>query len=134
GFGVHASDGFLSAQGCDQIFAFDFHVGYLQNQSAQNGARCEHRISRMRRAAPFALLPRCYPEPETMAIGDRDYARPYLSMGGLPRGVRGLIIANSVVFLLTWLFGGTEAGRLFRSLFALTPADVVGRLYVWQLV
>ena len=69
-----------------------------------------------------------------MAIGDREYARPYLSMGGLPRGVKGLIIANSVVFLLTWLFGGTEAGRLFRNLFALTPADVVGRLYVWQLV
>jgi len=68
-----------------------------------------------------------------MAIGDRNYARPYLSMGGLPRGVRGLIIANSVVFLLMWLFGGTEAVRLFGSLFALTPADVIGRLYVWQL-
>ena len=68
-----------------------------------------------------------------MAIGTRDYARPYLSGGGLPRGVKGLIIANSVVFLLMWLLGSAEPVRIFASLFSLIPADVVGRFYVWQL-
>jgi len=67
-----------------------------------------------------------------MAIGTRNYARPYLSMGGLPRGVRGLIIANTVVFLLMWLVG--PIGRVFMQWFALVPADVVTQFYVWQLV
>jgi membrane associated rhomboid family serine protease len=67
-----------------------------------------------------------------MAIGTRNYARPYLSMGGLPQGVRGLIIANSVVFLLMWLVGPIE--RTFMQWFALVPADVVTRFYVWELV
>ena len=66
-----------------------------------------------------------------MAIGTRDYARPYLS-GGLPRGVRDLIIANSVVFLLMWLVG--PIGRISMQWFALVPADVVTRFYLWQLV
>ena len=64
-----------------------------------------------------------------MAIGTRNYARPYLSMGGLPRGVRDLIIANSVVYLLM-LFGPIE--RIFMQWFALVTADVVTRFYVWQ--
>jgi len=66
-----------------------------------------------------------------MAIGTRNYARPYLSMGGLPQGVRGLIIANTVVFLLMWLVG--PVGRFFMQWFALYPADVVTRFYVWEL-
>ena len=66
-----------------------------------------------------------------MAIGTRSYARPYLSGGGLPLGVRSLIISNSAIFLLLWIFGSTEPARLFRQLFALTPADVV-RGMVWQ--
>jgi membrane associated rhomboid family serine protease len=68
-----------------------------------------------------------------MALGTRDYARPYLSGGGLPRGVKGLIIANSAVFLLMWLFERSEAVQVFLSLFSLVPADVVKRLFVWQL-
>jgi membrane associated rhomboid family serine protease len=67
-----------------------------------------------------------------MAIGTRNYARPYLSMGGLPRGVKGLIIANTVVFLLMWLVGSVE--RVCMQWFALVPADVVRRFYVWELV
>jgi membrane associated rhomboid family serine protease len=67
-----------------------------------------------------------------MAIGTRDYARQYLGGGGLPRGVKGLIIANSVIFLLMWLVGPIE--RVFMQWFALVPADVVTRFFVWQLV
>jgi rhomboid family protein len=69
-----------------------------------------------------------------MAIGTRNYARPYLPGGGLPRGVRDLIIANSAIFLVMWLLGSTGIVRVFVSLFALVPADVVRRLFVWQLV
>jgi membrane associated rhomboid family serine protease len=68
-----------------------------------------------------------------MAFSSRTYARPYLSGGGLPPGVRGLIVANSTVFLLMWIFGSTAAVRIFVGLFSLVPADVVRRLYVWQL-
>ncbi|MBZ5632993.1 MAG: rhomboid family intramembrane serine protease [Acidobacteriia bacterium] len=68
-----------------------------------------------------------------MAFSTRSYARPYLGGGGLPPGVKGLIIANSVVFLLMWLLGSAEPVRIFASLFSLVPADVVRRFYVWQL-
>jgi membrane associated rhomboid family serine protease len=66
-----------------------------------------------------------------MSIGTRSYARPYASGGGLPRGIRALLIANAAVLLLQFFGGGALAG-LF-SLLALTPAKVVGSLYVWQL-
>jgi len=66
-----------------------------------------------------------------MAIGTRDYARPYLSGGGLPQGVKGLIIANSAVFLLMWLISPVEL--ILLRWFSLVPADVVTRFYVWQL-
>jgi len=65
-----------------------------------------------------------------MAIGSRDYARPYLSGGGLPTGVRNLIIANSAVFLLMWLVEPIH--QVFLKWFALVPADVVTRFFVWQ--
>jgi membrane associated rhomboid family serine protease len=67
-----------------------------------------------------------------MAIGTRNYARPYLSMGGLPTGVRNLILANSVIFLLMWLVGPIE--RVFSAWFSLVPSDVVTRFYLWELV
>ena len=54
-----------------------------------------------------------------MAIGTRYYARPYLAGGGLPRGVKGLIIANSVVFLLMWLVGVDGTGPGFLEDFSL---------------
>ncbi len=68
-----------------------------------------------------------------MALGTRSYARQYLGGGGLPRGVKGLIVANSVIFLLMWLFERTTAVQLFSRYFALYPVDVVTRLFVWQL-
>lgn len=67
-----------------------------------------------------------------MAISTRPYSRPYLPGSGLPRGVKNLIIANSVVFLLMWAFGRTDAIRLFAGYFSLIPADVVTRFYIWQ--
>jgi membrane associated rhomboid family serine protease len=67
-----------------------------------------------------------------MARGTRSYARQYFGGGGLPQGVKGLIIANSVIFLLMWLVGPIE--RVFMQWFALYPADVVTRFYLWELV
>jgi membrane associated rhomboid family serine protease len=67
-----------------------------------------------------------------MAFSTRSYVRPYLSGGGLPRGVKGLIVANSVVFLLMWLFERNDAVRLLIALLSLVPADVVRRFYIWQ--
>ncbi len=69
-----------------------------------------------------------------MALGTRSYARPYFPPGGLPRGVKGLIIANSVVFLLMWLGGSTEPVQVFSRYFSLFPVDVVTHFFVWQLV
>ena len=76
--------------------------------------------------------PRWYPEIEFMAISTRSYARPYVSGGGLPPGVRGLLIANCVVFLAQFLLRGPLGGVL--SYFELVPREVVKSLYVWQLV
>ena len=67
-----------------------------------------------------------------MAFSTRSYVRPYLSGGGLPRGVKGLIVANSAVFLLMWLFERNDAVRLLGALLSLVPADVVRRFYIWQ--
>ncbi|MBZ5677882.1 MAG: rhomboid family intramembrane serine protease [Acidobacteriia bacterium] len=68
-----------------------------------------------------------------MALGTRSYAQRYLGGGGLPQGVKGLIIANSAIFLLMWVFERTTAVQLFSRYFSLYPVDVVTRFYVWQL-
>lgn len=67
-----------------------------------------------------------------MAIGTRSYARGFLSSGGLPPGIRGLLISNVAIFLL-YYFAGSGLSSVF-SLAVLRPVDVVTRLYVWQLV
>ena len=64
-----------------------------------------------------------------MALGTRSYTRPYLSGGGLPPGVRGLIIANSAVFLLTLI---APIHQILFQWFSLIPTDVVTRFFVWQ--
>ncbi len=66
-----------------------------------------------------------------MALSTRSYARSYLPSGGLPPGVKNLIIANTAVFLLMWLVA--PIGRVFMTWFALVPTDVVTRFSVWQL-
>jgi membrane associated rhomboid family serine protease len=65
-----------------------------------------------------------------MAIGTRSYARPYLPGGGLPWGVKNLIISNSVVFLAMWLL--TPVEQILMKWFALVPTDVVTRFYLWE--
>jgi membrane associated rhomboid family serine protease len=65
-----------------------------------------------------------------MAIGTRDYARPYLAGGRIPPGVKFLLISNTVIFLLQQFSG---LNGLFSYL-GLVPADVVRRLFIWQLV
>ena len=67
-----------------------------------------------------------------MAYSTRSYARPYIGVPGLPRGIRWLIIANVAVFLLQWFSQGTALGRAFNYL-ALTPSQVATHLYIWQL-
>jgi membrane associated rhomboid family serine protease len=68
-----------------------------------------------------------------MGFSSRSYARPYIGLPGLPRGIKWLLIVNAAVFVLQWLTAGSEIGRLFNYL-ALVPADVVRHLAVWQLV
>ena len=67
-----------------------------------------------------------------MAIGTRSYARGYLSSGGLPPGIRGLLIANVGIFLVQFFTRGTEVADALHY-FALVPAAVVKLLFVWQL-
>jgi membrane associated rhomboid family serine protease len=64
-----------------------------------------------------------------MSIGTRSYARPYASGGGLPFGIKWLLIANVAVFLLQF-FGGDA---FLIPYFALRPASLFSMLAVWQL-
>lgn len=65
-----------------------------------------------------------------MALGTRSYARGYLGSGGLPPGIRWLLIINVAVFLIYFFFQDLRAP--LDSL-GLRPSDVVTRLFVWQL-
>ena len=67
-----------------------------------------------------------------MAIGTRSYARAYASSGGIPPGVRGLLLANIAIFLIQFFAGRGLLGDLFEML-VLRPSDVVTRLWIWQL-
>ncbi len=63
-----------------------------------------------------------------MSIGTRTYARGYAGSGGLPVGIRWLLIANVVAFLFhSFIYDLTRW-------FGLSPSAVVTRLFVWQLV
>jgi membrane associated rhomboid family serine protease len=65
-----------------------------------------------------------------------DYAgRPtytYIGGGGVPSGVRMLIVANVAVFVLQVL-DGFAGGMSFLPSFGLIPAAVVERFHLWQL-
>lgn len=67
-----------------------------------------------------------------MAYSTRSYARPYIGVPGLPRGIKWLVIVNVAVFLVQWFSQGTGLAQVFGYL-ALTPTQVVTRFYVWQL-
>lgn len=67
-----------------------------------------------------------------MALGTRSYSRGYLSSGGLPPGLRALLIANVGIFLIQFFTRGTAFAELFGYL-ALVPAAVVKFFFIWQL-
>lgn len=64
-----------------------------------------------------------------MAIGSRSYARGYVQSGGLPPGVKWLLAANVLIFLVQLVSRG-----LVESLFALQPSHVIPGLRIWELV
>jgi len=66
-----------------------------------------------------------------MSIGTRSYARSYLGGGGLPPAVKGLLIANTAVFLALLVLRGSGAGLL--NVLALVPRMVIHSLTVWQI-
>jgi len=66
-----------------------------------------------------------------MAIGTRSYSRGYLSSGGLPPGLKWLLIANVGIFLLQF-FARSALSEFFGYL-ALVPVAVVKFFFVWQL-
>jgi membrane associated rhomboid family serine protease len=72
-----------------------------------------------------------------MALADRSYRSGYYSSGGgMPPGVKGLLIANIAIFAVLFL------ARVFRvdaipelaHNFALVPASVVNTFALWQLI
>ena len=69
-----------------------------------------------------------------MGYSSRSYARPYIGLPGLPRGIKWLLVVNVGVFLLQWITGGSDFGRIFFYYFALVPAEVVRHFAIWQLV
>lgn len=65
-----------------------------------------------------------------MSIGTRNYARPYsMGGGGLPYGIKLLLIANVAIFLVQY-FGGDA---YLLPYFALRPASLFSMFAVWQL-
>jgi membrane associated rhomboid family serine protease len=68
-----------------------------------------------------------------MAYSTRDYARGYLSSGGLPPAIKWLLIANTGIYLLQFFLELTRSGAVFTLLW-LRPVDVVTHFMVWQLV
>jgi membrane associated rhomboid family serine protease len=67
-----------------------------------------------------------------MAIGTRSWARSYVFSGGLPPGIRMLLIVNIGIFLLQFFLRRTALGEVF-SYGELIPAAVVKLFFVWQL-
>lgn len=69
-----------------------------------------------------------------MAIGTRSWASNLGFSGGLPPGIKWLLISNTAIFLIQFFapHGGSLA-ELF-SYCALVPAAVVKMFFVWQLV
>jgi membrane associated rhomboid family serine protease len=66
-----------------------------------------------------------------MAIGTRDYARPYLTnQGSLPWGIKWLLISNVAVVVLPILYPPAAAYILYN--FGLVPKLAVEHLYIWQ--
>src|SRR5580704_7814958 len=72
-----------------------------------------------------------------MAIGTRSWARSFGFSGGLPRGIKWLLISNIGIFLIQYFaqhFAPESALAGLFSYCALVPAAVVKLFFVWQLV
>jgi len=67
-----------------------------------------------------------------MGFTTRSYTRSYSLSGGLPPGIRALLISNVAIFLLQFFTRGTRINELL-GYFALVPAAVVKFFFVWQL-
>lgn len=67
-----------------------------------------------------------------MAYSTRPYSKPYINSGGLPRGIKWLLIVNVAIFLLQYFSRGSRIDDIF-SYFALVPAAVVKLFFIWQL-
>lgn len=69
-----------------------------------------------------------------MPISDRPYAAGYSNRSFFPTGVKWLLIVNIALFVAYFLAGmlGGSYGLDYFKPFALVPADVVGRLSLWQ--
>ena len=65
-----------------------------------------------------------------MAVSTRSYARSFSNSGGLPNGIKWLLIINIGVFLLQ-SFGGETLGTVFSYL-VLIPEAVVKLFFIWQ--
>lgn len=65
-----------------------------------------------------------------MGLGSRTYARSYLRGGGLPSGIKLLLIANFAIFILQFL----GLNNIFLRYFALRPVSLYTMYAVWQLV
>jgi membrane associated rhomboid family serine protease len=99
----------------------------LSPTSRPSNRRQHHAVDRA--VCPhFSHRPRCYPD-KRVAYSSRSYARPYLGVPGLPRGIKWLLIANVGLFLLRWILGSSVA-RIF-SILSLVPEQFTHG-YLWQ--
>ena len=72
-----------------------------------------------------------------MGMSTRTWARSLGFSGGLPPAIKRLLIANVGIFLLEYFLRLIVPGSILVELLrvcALVPADVVTKLFVWQLV
>jgi len=65
-----------------------------------------------------------------MGLGSRTYARSYLRGGGLPSGIKLLLIANFAVFILQFV----GLNNFLLGYFGLRPVSIFNSLAVWQFV
>jgi membrane associated rhomboid family serine protease len=68
-----------------------------------------------------------------MAIGSRTWAPRAFYVPGFPKGVKWLLIGNVAIFLVGFFLQLGQLDGPLRHL-PLTPTEVVGKFFVWQLV
>lgn len=64
-----------------------------------------------------------------MSLGSRTYARPYARGGGLPSGIKLLLIVNVAIFLLQ----SAGLNNFLLQYFALRPVSLYTMFAVWQM-